>query len=140
MWVLLEGSGETFWSFHLQAPEPSLVGCAEGMFDKILLLSNFGVDCNVSTFDKIMGEIKYAATTLINEFGFLAQVKRKCFCLSRGILGKQSPHFRCPLIMAALLCDSHSHGFLPKEFLCTLVSSWFCFWKISLGNKDLSIY
>lgn len=48
-------------SFHLQAPEPSLVGRVEGTFDKISLLSNFGVDCNVSTFDKIMGEIKYAA-------------------------------------------------------------------------------
>lgn len=73
----------------------------------------------------------------MNEFGFLAKVKKKGFCLSSRILGKQSTLLRCPLIMALLLCDSHVQGFPPKAFLCALADSWFCFWKINLENKDL---
>lgn len=137
---IVVGSFRRDRSFHLQGLEPSLVGHAEGTFDNTSFLSNFGVDCNVSTFDKIIGEIKYAATTLTDEFGFLAKVKKKCSFLSRRILGKQSQPFRCPLIMAALLCGSPLQGLIPKELLCALVNSWFCFWKISLGNKYFTIY
>lgn len=100
------------------------------MLTSISLLSNFGMDWNVSTFDKIMDNRKYKMTVLINEYGFWqwsSWLRKSVSAKAEELQGR----IWCPdsLIVPLLLVVLTPKDFLSREFLCTQVNSWFCFWK-----------
>lgn len=101
-------------------------------------LSNFGMDWSVSTFDKIVDERKYKMTVLINEYGFWqwSSWLRKSVSAKAG---EFQGRIWCPdmVIVSLLFVVLTLKDFLSREFLCTQVNSWFCFWKNKFWRQGL---